>query len=184
MIIGITGRKRSGKNTFATIATNHLNRLGKHCWQLAFADELKRQVLSIPVLRANNFTFECIERHKERFRPILQHLGTEIVRELIDKDYWINLCMESARYRQAGGYIVFITDVRFIDEAQAIQKAGGHIIKINWTGNKEHHHTDKHKSETSTDYIEATKVLENDGTESFKAATIETINSLIHSTNI
>lgn len=184
MIIGITGRKRSGKNTFADIAHDHLDSLGKHCWQLAFADELKRQVLRIPVLAANNFTFESIEKHKERFRPILQHLGTEIVRELIDKNYWINYCMETARIREASGFIVFITDVRFIDEAQAIQEAGGHIIKIIWTGTKEHHHIDKHKSETSTDYIEATKVLENDGTESFKAATIEIINSLIHSTNI
>lgn len=179
MIIGITGRKRSGKNHFATVAAGHLASKARPYWFVAFADELKQQVLDIKVLKENDFGFDDIEKHKERFRPVLQYLGTEIVRELIDKDYWINKAMELATTKSNEGYVVFMPDVRFIDEAEAIQAAGGKIVKIEWTGEKEYSEADKHKSETTTDYIQYDAMISNDGTDTFDTLVVVTMNTLI-----
>lgn len=179
MIIGITGRKRSGKNHFATVAGRHLASKARPYWFIAFADELKRQILEIPVMKENHFGFDDIEKHKERFRPVLQHFGTEVVRELVDKDYWINKAMETATEKAKEGYVVFIPDVRFIDEAKAIQKSGGKIVKIEWNGEREYSHTDKHKSETITDHIEYDAMVSNDGTDTFDTLVVVTMNTLI-----
>lgn len=69
----------------------------------------------------------------EKGRQILQHLGTEVCRN-IDPDYWI------ARWKSGAGEIlnngldmrtVIVDDVRFENEIEAIRELGGFTIYIN-----------------------------------------------------
>lgn len=71
-------------------------------------------------------------------RHMMQTLGTEWGRDLINRDIWIT--MAKHRLLQAGEGMV-IPDVRFNDEAAWIRKAGGrvvHLLRNSVTPVKEH----------------------------------------------
>ena len=59
-------------------------------------------------------------------RYVLQTIGTEWGRETINNDIWVNLGLARARRYLSNGYnLVIITDVRFPNEINAINDAGG-----------------------------------------------------------
>lgn len=66
-------------------------------------------------------------------RRALQTLGTEWGRGL-HKDVWVRYALRTAAER--GGHVA-ITDVRFRNELEAIQKAGGKVIRIHRPVQKE-----------------------------------------------
>lgn len=79
---------------------------------------------------------EVIEGIGVSTRQILQTLGTEWGRDTVNPDLWLN-CMETRirNYEMAKdhgykGAIVFITDLRFDNEAQLVRRLGGRTIKI------------------------------------------------------
>jgi len=65
--------------------------------------------------------------HGKKFnsiRDILQYLGTDLGRKLIDDDIWVNRAMEVATE------LAVFTDVRFPNEIEAIRRNGGRVIYI------------------------------------------------------
>ena len=79
---------------------------------------------------------EVIEGIGMSSRQLLQTLGTEWGRNTVNQDLWLN-CMakriagyELAKDHGYKGAIVFITDMRFDNEAQLIRSLGGRNIKI------------------------------------------------------
>jgi len=131
MIIGLTGRAGTGKDTAAL----HLER--EHGFiSLAFADPLRAMLSALlPYTPVSSFAMHD-RAQKEMPQPFLggasvrrclQTLGTEWGRELIDGGLWINICRH--RIETIGGRIV-VTDVRFDNEAQMIRELGGHIVNI------------------------------------------------------
>lgn len=120
-LIGFTGKKRSGKDTAcemlaAIVYPRKVQRIG-------FADELYRDVarmLDIPV--------HFIIQNKDHFRLILQGYGTDYVRWQFGEDYWIRRWDEV--YRESEADIVVVPDVRFVNEADFIQKHGGEVWRI------------------------------------------------------
>ena len=65
-----------------------------------------------------------------KVRTLMQYYGTEIMRNHIGKDVWINSTINKAiRHRDYYGFTV-IADVRFVNEWQAIRNIGGKIVHV------------------------------------------------------
>lgn len=157
MLIGITGAARSGKDTVA----NYLFVEG-------FAKESFAGPIREMICRLTGMTLEQLEKYKEISHPALQGkspryamqtLGTEWGRNLIGDSLWVDACLARAfRHKDC-----VISDVRFDNEALAVRKAGGTVLKI-VRPNLEAISLSNHKSEqgVSSSLISATII--NDGT--------------------
>jgi hypothetical protein len=77
-------------------------------------------------------------------REVLQYWGTEIFRKAYSQ-VWADACIR--RIRKSGCRVAVITDCRFPNEVEAIQKAGGKVIKLT----KVVFPDDRHPSETALD---------------------------------
>lgn len=89
-------------------------------------------------------------------RDFLQKLGTDAIRDNLHENTWVNATM--ADYSGESNWI--ITDTRFPNEAEAIKKAGGIVIRINRPGVQP---INPHPSETSLDDWGFDAVINNDG---------------------
>ncbi len=125
MIIGLTGRKRSGKDSVATIIKN----LQPDANSFSFAGPLKKAVSAV-------FGFEITDEHKEvpltlwnaSPRQLLQRTGDKL-KELYP-DIFVK-SMESRITQCNQDITIIITDVRFNNEAEFVLSKGGFIIEIN-----------------------------------------------------
>jgi ABC-type branched-subunit amino acid transport system ATPase component len=117
-IFGLCGKAGAGKDSFF----NELKLINPDCVRIAFADELKREIANLTGL-----TPEYIEQHKASLRGLLQHWGTDLRRRHFGEDYWI----KRISIRQEDLHKpIFVTDVRFVNEANFIRDNGGKIIRI------------------------------------------------------
>lgn len=138
IIIGISGKKHSGKTTIA----NHIKSLYPNkVFDIAFADALKDEVCEwLGINRA------ILETNKELLRLILQGLGSW--RRYKDgEDCWIRKCFGKIN-RLPIDSIVVIPDVRHVNEAHRISDVGGILWRVN---RLECDIDDQHESETSLD---------------------------------
>tara|TARA_R110000824_G_scaffold9932_14_gene44165 strand:+ start:5019 stop:5873 length:855 start_codon:yes stop_codon:yes gene_type:complete len=76
-------------------------------------------------------------------REFLQYFGTETCRK-IKEDVWADRCIEDIESEEP--LLAIIDDCRFPNEADAIQKAGGKVIRLTRSP-----HADKHSSESALD---------------------------------
>lgn len=172
-LVGLIGRKRSGKDTFAE------RLIAEHGFaRVAFADPLKAAALAldpiivgaeecagIPDERLSQVVAEeGWERAKEwpEVRRILQALGVA-VRDHVDRDAWLNAAADTIRYLRAGPEAtpVVVTDVRFPNEAAWIASAGGLLVRITRQGLDT---SDAHVSETALDDYPVPYTVTNDST--------------------
>lgn len=177
LIIGIGGKKRHGKDTAYKILNKHFN-----FKQYAFADEIKLwcEILN-PILgfdgliRLNDllkfYTWDQIksfagdedDRYKEaseELRRLQQIIGTEIVRERVDTNFWVKKVFEQIKEDDYKSKRFAITDVRFPNELKSIKDEGGYTIYIK----RKVKDNDKHASETSVNESDFDEVVENYGT--------------------
>ena len=63
-------------------------------------------------------------------RLALQYWGTE-VRRSQDENYWVKKALDSAVTLLARGRSVYVTDVRFANEADAVAELGGIAVRLN-----------------------------------------------------
>ena len=148
-LIGISGKKRSGKNTISSLIKQELR---KKVVEYAFADELKREVAL-----ACKVSVEYIEQHKDNFRLMLQGWGTDYKRKLVSDDYWVLKTFRNIN--EAEPHVAIITDVRFKSEAQAIKAVGGVIVRVSRNTGL----SDNHISETDMDDYKADFIIDNNG---------------------
>lgn len=133
IIIGISGKKRSGKDEVCNAITK-LYPLGS-VYRVAFADALKEEVLNalmfceMPCVISNRFTLQMLENNKELFRPILQWWGTDFRRKMCSDSYWLNKWMKRVA-KLPDNSVVICPDVRFDNERATIENNGGHMIRI------------------------------------------------------
>lgn len=85
------------------------------------------------------------EKERDKYARIwLQMFGTDLVRNLIDKDYWVNELKEAINKIEKETNIVVIDDVRFINEFEFIKSFDKHItIAVKY----EEDYSDTHQSE-------------------------------------
>lgn len=137
-IIGITGLKGSGKDTIGDIICKNFD-----FQKVAFADKLK-DVVSVLFdwdrKMLSGFTPEdrAIREQPDEFwskkfekdftpRLALQLMGTEVMRNNLDKNIWV-YCLERKLINEDGNFV--ITDVRFRNEIEMIRRLGGSIIRV------------------------------------------------------
>lgn len=166
-LIGISGKKQHGKDTVAKIIQDMYP---DEYIILKFADKLKDMVCVLldctrMELEDPKYKETPLGEKWEKFtthdagpfgeittsyyltpRLILQLLGTECGREIIHPNIWVNVTMNTVAKNQLPGAI--ITDVRFPNEAEAIKKAGGILIRVERVDMES---SDNHPSETSLD---------------------------------
>lgn len=153
-IIGLSGRKQSGKDTLFGLLKESLPDLKVE--RVAFADALKREVA-----HACGVTVEQIEREKSRWRGLLQHWGTEFRRH-DNENYWIDRAREKIETeRGLGADVTVVTDVRFENEAGMVRDMGGLLVRIVRHGAGA---ADSHSSETSMDNQPYDLSIDNTGT--------------------
>lgn len=168
MVIGISGKFRSGKDTVANMIMRFVQpRSG--AWKVCrFADRLKAVVAT---LTGTHVEVNHTDEGKQSVAPGFTHtlgelqqiVGT-VLRVHVDPQLWVNTAMESAKSTTAD--IVF-TDVRFPNEVEAIYAMGGVVIRVEGdpTGLRETDARDKtHISETALDDYPFEYVIRNDGT--------------------
>jgi len=163
-LIGLSGKKQSGKDSIYRIAADSLrSRVGR----VGFADAVKHEVSEV-----TGFRRDFIEKHKSEFRTLLQVWGTEFRRHFFGNDYWIEK-METVIENSKEHYdYMFITDVRFSNEAEFIKSHNGLLVKVERRLDTYQNiqdaiaSVDSHASENDmNDYSNYDYVLNNNGTE-------------------
>ena len=162
MLIGITGPAFSGKDTIA----NHL------CWSHgyfceSFADPLRTGLEAMFGLQESHFDRE----HKEQViewigkspRELLQTLGTQWGRDLVNRQIWCRHMHRRLQDYPPWCKNIVIPDVRFVDEARFIHSHGGVIWRVIRPGAETTAHSDR-TSEQEQRRIVADVELLNDGT--------------------
>jgi dephospho-CoA kinase len=133
-IIGLTGYAQSGKDTLGKYLVEQ-----KGFTRVSFADGVREALYNLnPTFGMYSYELRKIvdsygwEKAKENseVRELLQRMGTEVGRQMFGENVWIDLALKKA---QGLDKIVF-TDVRFPNEAEAIRKLGGKIIRIEREG--------------------------------------------------
>jgi hypothetical protein len=168
MIIGLTGKKQSGKDTTYKIIKGAYDNQGFHTpvIRIGFADKVKEATANLLGL-----DLELIEKYKQledipqlyiegngedspgnhiaishplnlSVRNILQRMGTEVGRNMFGQDFWLQQAL-SPNIDHSKKVIV-VTDVRFDNEAEWIKNLGGYIWRIERESNNLE---DSHSSE-------------------------------------
>lgn len=101
-------------------------------------------------------------------RELLQMVGTDLFREKIHPNIWVDALMR--RYSQENDWV--IADVRFPNEAAAIKKKGGILVRVERPSIPS---SDLHPSETALDDYKFDYIIQNTGTEAELFEKFETL---------
>lgn len=141
MIIGLSGLAGSGKDTIANFFAE------KHGFvRESFADALKdatsaifswpRELLEGDTNESRKWREEVDPYWSAKFgyaitpRTMLQQFGTNICREHLNDDIWINCTEKKIQSNQKNRLDTIITDVRFPNEVKMIRNAGGRVFCV------------------------------------------------------
>ena len=136
MIVGLTGRAGSGKDSVGAILCKEYG-----ARSLSFAAPLKRLCMDqFGLTHEQVNTLEGKETPDPRWisaegkartpREILQLVGTEGFRA-VDPSFWVKRAMAEAMLLvRDGAPVVVFTDVRFPNECAAIRDAGGFVLRL------------------------------------------------------
>jgi hypothetical protein len=171
LLIGISGKKRHGKDSFAKFVRNEFDG-SIHVSTRPFAAALKEECAEFVARELRPFWLpqmgECdmTEPHevladmvaddperKEPYRLLLQWWGTEFRRNMCAEGYWL---VQHERWVNAfagrtpgdAPLVVLVPDVRFANEKSYIQSRGGVVVRV-IRGSMEE--GDPHPSETALD---------------------------------
>jgi hypothetical protein len=173
-IIGVLGKKRHGKDTFAARLTE------EHGFtRFAFADALREAALKLdPVIKVEQDESHLLPwasvRHP-RLSTIVREIGWERAKEIrearrtlqrfgvgirdLDPDFWVNVVM---RQIDAHDGPAVITDVRFPNEVAAVISRAGRTVRV--VNPRVPVSPDQHISETALDLYQPRHVVMNSGT--------------------
>lgn len=141
MLIGLTGRKQSGKSTVAGLLKAH------GFIEHSFADPIRAFVGHI--LDMTPAELEAAKEMPIGFlggvtpRQMMQTIGTEWGRQTIHPELWVRSLQLRVEPLVATGQRIVISDIRFDNEAQAIRAIGGRVVRVERPGPN----ADRHVSE-------------------------------------
>jgi hypothetical protein len=169
VLIGLLGKKRSGKDTVA----DHLV-LNKDFIKKSFADPLKDVIKILFGFNEEQLYGHLKEAIDDNWnvtpRETMQFIGTDIVRNQFHKlipdignDFWLKhfeLWYQNNKHQN-----IVIADVRFQNEVDLILSLGGTIIKLERNDSNLHLNIDDHISEIEIDNIvNHSTIINNNGT--------------------
>lgn len=172
LVLGISGLARAGKDTFALMLAEELN---KKCYppfiMMAFAHELKLRCQKDFDLSYDQLWGENKETFDRRYprsdkdgcwtaREIMQEYGQFY--RTIDNDFWVKhlfKVVEEKEYKN-----IIITDTRHLNEVDAVCNSGGYHIRVQ-RDSKTTIHGSEHISETAlNDEYRVDFLVQNSGT--------------------
>lgn len=142
MILGLSGWARAGKDTVGKILVEQYG-----FERMAFAEgvyaaaEALDPIVGVPF--GNSRLSDALDHYKgwhdakdhPEVRRLLQRIGTEVGREVIDPDVWVMALANRLEWTSLGltvspdrNYV--ITDVRFFNEANWVKRVGGKVVRI------------------------------------------------------
>ena len=131
MIIGFGHKAQSGKDTAGEYLVKYYG-----FKRMSYGDKLKEVASVLTGIPIEEFYGEYKNKFNKTWnkthREILQHLGTDAIREQFDIDAWVKSTLTNLD--SDNNYVV--TDVRFPNEVEGIKDLGGKVVKvIRGTGN-------------------------------------------------
>lgn len=164
-VLGISGYATSGKDTVAGI----LHDLYGY-EQISFAKALRDCVAVLNPLVAgavpgrdvrvsemlDTYGYEETKSRSLEYRRLLQVMGTEVGREILGADIWV----DTAFSRAPEGKLLVVSDVRFPNEFESIKARGGQVWRIERKGVTA---VNAHVSETALDGFGFDHILFNYG---------------------
>lgn len=177
MIVGIVGRKQSGKSTVAKLFKTENTAI------VPMAEPLKAMLEAAGVPKSalygteeeKNTPLEILGGKTGRFA--MQTLGSEWGRDMIDVSLWVNMWKAKAKFLSEDGVDIICDDIRRYDEAVAVEKMGGHLIMITRASEQP---VDSHQSERYIEQLPFHHKIENDGTLEELEAKIKKVMEAIH----
>ena len=112
--------------------------------------------------------YRGLVKQKMTPRLLMQLIGTECGRQIIHPNIWVNALM--SEYNCVPADLApngidcpnwIITDMRFLNEMEAVKKRGGITIRVNRNLEES---KDQHESETELDNVEFDYIINNNGT--------------------
>lgn len=143
-MIGISGKINSGKDFCYEL----LCEAYPHAVNIKFATPLKEIVAilaheNVSVVHSREGKAMSVDHLQGKtIRQLQQEIGQSF-RNMFGPDVWVSLAFKEARKHK----LVVFTDVRYPNEADAIRKAGGIVIRLKRDGVEK----DLHESETALD---------------------------------
>lgn len=130
VVVGVFGNKQHGKDTTAHLIAEALRARGKRAFCFALADPLKHvavHLLGMPesIAWGTGLGEDVARREAERIawnkygrnaREWLQWIGTELGRDQIDKEIWVDRAVDRVVTDSQGTEYFLITDCRFNNE--------------------------------------------------------------------
>lgn len=171
-IIALSGVKNSGKDEVCKIIQSFVP--DRHYQNKKFAGKLKE----IATILTGITDWEDRSKRDEPIpwmgktrRLFLQQLGTEAMRNNIHTDIWVEALFSEyvgVHHDHIAGGIEYpnwiLSDCRFENEAKAVKKRGGVVVRINRPGTGGE---DLHESETALDNYDFDFVIHNTSDKSF-----------------
>jgi len=136
LIVGITGHARAGKDSIGLWAEK------RGAMRASFAGPIKQAICVMFGLTNEAFENATLKETKldgigKSPRELAQLLGTEFGRDIVGPDCWVKsleMRLASVDRIMPEGAPVFITDVRFDNEADWIRKQNGLILHVRRNG--------------------------------------------------
>jgi hypothetical protein len=121
--------------------------------------------------------YPTVDKFHMTYRQFLQIVGTDLFRDLTHPQIW---CLARfANYEEGDDWV--LSDMRFINEADAIKSRGGITIRINRLFKSPLDLGSLHESETALDNYQFDEIIENTGS---KEELIEKVKQLLIKYNI
>jgi len=175
-LIALGGQLRAGKDEVAQHLAN------KHGYVvMGMSDNLNQALLALNPWINTAMAYPEVQRYREyhdaigyveakknpEVRRLLQVLGTEVGRNMISQDVWVNMAERTIREHWAQNKKVVITAVRFPNEIEMVRRLGGTTV---WIERASEARTDAqgdilaHASENSVSADDFEHFLDNDST--------------------
>lgn len=161
IIIGFAGSKGSGKDTCADYLVEHFG-----FTKYAFAEPIKdicRTLFDLSDDQLYGDLREVVDlRYNHTPRQILQKMGTDFCRDMIDPEFWLKYFKRWANRPNIRQGKIVVSDVRFQNELDTIKDLGGNVYIIHRPRAQSAAKKDEHSSENQS-LLHAECTIYNDG---------------------
>lgn len=173
-VIGITGKKQTGKSTFA----NAIQQVHGNTARYAFAKPLKEVCHTLFGGTEDNWYGDFKTQHLESWegklpftptpRKIMQFVGTEMFRHTLHNDFWLHVARRyiDDMYIAEGFDLLIVDDVRFDNEAVFLHTTYKTAIvqlqriSVGYNNDNDTHASEKGVSSHLVDYVYTASSIE------------------------
>ena len=160
ILIGLGGAKEAGKDAVADILAT-----ASDVTKMGMSDVLNEILLVLnPLIPSVSFPDRDTMRYADHIevvgyteaktlpevRRLLQTMGTEVGRNMIDPDVWVNVMAAKVAASRAAGVSVVVTGIRYPNELQMIRDLGGVSVYVTRPATSENSRAHNARSEHIT----------------------------------